>query len=488
MKSKFLKPEIMAALLSAVVLIHILITEPIIGIADNGDFERIMGSTGLEYITDSYKERYFGYVNREYRMASPLSTWSGYFSTQAVPVLLAKIISRLFVPGKAIFDIRSLGFIYSCFFVLSLYLIIKYNRQSNPLLNWILAGLLVFVFTDSGYISYFNSLYGEAASFSALLLTSALAVYIIKRKNPGLPALIAFFLSAIFLTGSKAQNAPIGICLAVLGIRFIHLRKDFLWKRCIIYSCAVLLFTASFSYFSIPYGIRLCNKYQTVFYGVLRNSPNPERDLEELGLDTGLSVLAGTDFFANSYPLDIRDEEFLKEIDEKINPVKILSFYLKHPSRYLDKLRITSENGFKLVQGYGNFEKDEGRRFRETTSSFILWSNFKENVLPHSLIFTAVFFAIYILFLSAQYIKIKDSLSGRLYIELYAFLWLTGLIQFIVPVIGDGEADLSRHLFLFNVCFDIMLISAAVYIINLVVKYTAKFTADRRFYHGGDKG
>lgn len=45
---------------------------------------------------------------------------------------------------------------------------------------------------------------------------------------------------------------------------------------------------------------------------------------------------------------------------------------------------------------------------------------------------------------------------------------IIGIIQFIIPVICDGEADLSKHLFLFNVCFDIMFIYMVVWLIDSV--------------------
>ena len=39
------------------------------------------------------------------------------------------------------------------------------------------------------------------------------------------------------------------------------------------------------------------------------------------------------------------------------------------------------------------------------------------------------------------------------------------MISFIVPIIGDGEADLSKHLFMFDVCFDMMLVSSVIWLV-----------------------
>ncbi|MNW21242.1 hypothetical protein D3C71_2220450 [compost metagenome] len=53
-------------------------------------------------------------------------------------------------------------------------------------------------------------------------------------------------------------------------------------------------------------------------------------------------------------------------------------------------------------------------------------------------------------------------------------LGLIGLFSFLVPILGDGRADIGKHLFLFNVCFDMMAVSMFGWILHKVagiVKY-----------------
>ncbi|MNP80030.1 hypothetical protein D3C76_1779990 [compost metagenome] len=52
-------------------------------------------------------------------------------------------------------------------------------------------------------------------------------------------------------------------------------------------------------------------------------------------------------------------------------------------------------------------------------------------------------------------------------------LGLIGIFSFLVPILGDGRADIGKHLFLFNVSFDMM----AVVMFAWVVR---KLTASRR--------
>lgn len=459
---KKLKAEHVAVGAAIFILAYILMLRPIIGVADNGDFPRIMGSTGLQYLTGDYNERYFGFVNRQYRIGLALPMGGGYFSTEIFMVSIAVMLSQAVV-NTGIFDIRYLSLLYSIIFVIAIFLIIRYNRRRLGAASWLLAGLLVFVFADIGYISYFNSLYGEAVSLVFLLLMMGSGMYLVLKDKPQLWVLVVFFVSAAFFTGAKIQNCPAGILAIFAGLRLLKLRGDRSWRRAAVFGVSALIAVSLISYIFVSRDIKVCNKYQTVFFGILKDSPDPAGDLSELGIDPDLAVLAGTNYFMTSYPVDIRSADFKNQLYESVNNIKILGFYLRHPDRFMNKLEVAAQNAFKLKQGFGNYEKYEGVAYRQTANIFGLWSDFKMNVLPHSLLFIALFYTGYFSVMAFEYIRRRDA-RGRLYLELIGFLGMTGLMQFVIPILGDGEADLSKHLFLFNVTFDGMFIVAAVYL------------------------
>ncbi len=465
MRNKLFKFEIVVVLIVAVFLIGVLLISPIIGVADNGDFERIMSTTGLSYKTSDNNERYFNFVNREYISTYPFVNGVGYFSSQVILVLLAKIISSLVLFNKGVFDIRFLAVIYCFLYLLFIYFIIKYDKKSVPIVNIISIMLTVIIFTDLGYISYFNSLYGEALSYTSLLLTVAISIYLSKTRKPHILALFGFYVSVIFLTGAKIQNIPIGIVLALFSLLFLGLRNDQGWKKVVVTCIIAIFITSVASYFSISDIFRVCNKYQSVFYGVLKNSKSPQEDLEELGLKKEYALLAGTNYFMKEYPINIKDTVFQEEINSKVSPFKVALFYFRHPQRYIQKLEITAENAFNLIQGFGNYEKAYAEKPKKEVSYFRMWNDFKVNFLPHSLSFLLLFFAAYTAILSFQYWKAGRA-SEKIYFGTFLLVMLIGIIQFVVPIICDGEADLSKHLFLFNVCFDIMFVYMSVWLIE----------------------
>jgi hypothetical protein len=464
---KRIRLEHVAILIAAVLLTYILMIKPIIGVADNGDFGRIIGSTGIKYIPQDNRDRYFEFVNRLYKTTSPLSHYTGYFSSQIPLVLAARLVNSFNSLKSGTFDIRCLAVVYCVIFLTAMYMNIKYNRKSNTVINILLASLMIFVFTDVGYISYFNSFYGEAVSFISLLSTLGFAFCLARHKYPKNYMLIGFFISAALLTGAKLQNAPVGILAIIFGIGLLRLRKDSAWIRIISVSSLVIVSIMFISYSTVPKDIKVCNKYQSVFFGILKGSTTPEKDLQELGIDEDLAVLAGTNYFMRKYPINVRTPAISQEIATKVSPIKVAAFYVKHPERYLQKLVITARNGFKLIQGFGNYEKSYHPDSKKIVASFRYWSDFKMKILPHSLLLVFGLFLIYYLILFFYYIRCRDS-SQRLYLETLMFLGATGITQFLVPIIGDGEADISKHLFLFNVCFDAMFIVSVVWVVHAV--------------------
>ncbi len=471
------RSEYIAAGIVLGILCCILFFRPITGVADNGDFARIMNSTGLQYITDSKSDRYFGFVNRLYKTGFIIPFGGGYFSTELPIVLLAVFISKLLL-NAGLFDIRFLGAIYTLFFTAAVFLAVRCVRKRSGFSGAVAAIALILVFCDTGYISYFNSLYGEPVSSVFLLLLAASALLLASSGKPALWTLLLFGISAVIFAGAKIQNSPAGILAALLLLRAVRLRKDIMWKRVSVLLAVFVVAVSALCYTGVSEDIKVCNKYQTVFYGILRGSPDSERDLGELGLDPSLTVLAGTNYFMEEYPVDIRTPEFKEMLSAKVNHIKVLSFYSRHPLRLLRKLEYAADNGFKLNQGVGNFEKYPGIEYKQVTKAFSFWGSFKQNVLPHSLLFLAAIYLAALLAVIYEYIRNRGK-TACFFAEFAGFILLTGLMQFMLPIIGDGDADLSKHLYLFNVSFDLLLVTGLTYI-SAKIAAAVRYVRERR--------
>ena len=345
----------------------------------------------------------------------------------------------------------------------------KCGRKLAGILAFIPALIIVLIFCDIGYTSYFNSLYGEPVTLVFLLLMAGMALILTIEDKPSIWVLVLFGVSAVFFAGAKVQNSPAGILMAILCVRLVWLRKDVAWRSISIVSAVSVAMVSIACYVSVSKDIKICNKYQTVFYGILKGSQDPAGDLAELGLNPSLSVLAGTNYFMEKYPIDIRNTEFKEMLYEKVSYTKVAGFYLRHPRRFLQKLEYAAENGFKLKQGFGNYEKYPDIQYKQTSNIFGLWSDFKMGALPHKLLFVGTFYAAVFLVLIYKY-KRAESFKMRFFIEFLGLITLMGIMQFVLPIIGDGDADLSKHLFLFNISFDLLF---AVWLSYLALKAAA---------------
>ncbi len=452
------------------IVIYVTVIRPIVGIADNGDFLRIMSTVGLDYVNPSlsYEDKYFDYFIKDWDLVT--FGKGAYITTQTFVVFLATLLNRLLYSND-VFDMRFMVLVYTALLMTAFYYLIRYNKSKSSLLfTIILALLLVFVFADGAYIAYFNSLFGEPVSLVFLLLTIAFGIALTKQEQPSSKLLTLYFVACMFFVFSKIQNAPVGVLAALMGLRFLPLREDKSWRKRVIWFSAGLALGSIVMYIVAPKQFKEINIYQTVFYGILKDSPTPEEDLEKLGLTPELAILANTNFFTPNTPIPQRDPRLYEQFYSQMSHAKVGIFYLTHPGRLLDKLEIAGQNGMTIRPFYlGTYLQSEGQPSGAVLSKFSLWSEGKQKWLPNRFWFIFLLYIAYFGVIIWEHVRAKVY-RQKVFAELFAMIGLIGAFSFLIPIIGDGEADLSKHLFLFNVCFDMMLVGCVLWIASKVLR------------------
>lgn len=136
-----------------------------------------------------------------------------------------------------------------------------------------------------------------------------------------------------------------------------------------------------------------------------------------------------------------------------------MGFYVTHPARLIRLLQIGAEYAFTLQPTYlGNFEKLSGYPPEYRSQAFAVWSKFKGMFFPCSLSFLLFYFCLN----AAVAITIRlesEQKAFRLLADFYIVMLLILFVQIFIAVIGAGELDLSKHLFLFYLTFDIFIIN-----------------------------
>lgn len=455
----------------------LLFTPPVVGVADNGDFSRLMRIAGFRYLDDheTYEERYFHYAHQYFGYKS---NWGpSYVTSQVLFLAAVGRVARLFQPDM--FDIRWLGAAYTPLFAAAVYLLVRHapavpGRKAVSALTAAAIGLMIlFVFGDIGYLAYFQSFYGEPYAFAGMLLAASAALAAATKERPPSGLLLIYFAAAFAVVTSKVQYAPLGLIFAALAWRLFAHRAENRRRRHALAGIAVLL-TGTAVMLAVPNGLKHINLYQSVFFGILKDSPDLARDMRELGIPERYAALAGTNYFQKDAAIPQDDPGLRRDVLERLSHADVIRYYLRHPDRFVQKLEKAAASAHFIRPYYlGNYDRSAGKPPRALATKFSAWSTWKARHMPGNLMFFAGGFLMYFMALAVWWIR-TNSRRMRLALETMLAVALAGAFSFVIPVLGDGEADLAKHLFMFNVCFDMMVVSAAAALICGIARLAAR--------------
>ena len=88
-----------------------LFVAPVVGLADNRDYERVIGYAGFQHTTDVSAERYFSFLRTQYAVVAPGWFRGGYHSSETLLAFVARF-AHAAVSREPLFDIRLLGAIH----------------------------------------------------------------------------------------------------------------------------------------------------------------------------------------------------------------------------------------------------------------------------------------------------------------------------------------------------------------------------------------
>src|SRR5262245_60003912 len=145
---------------AAAILSLQLFVPPVVGLADNRDYERIMGYAGFQHTTADPAERYFLFLRTKYAVVAPGWFRGGYHSSETLSAFVARGVHLTFSKGP-VFDLRVLGAIHAVPFLLALGGLVRACRRLAIPTQIVVTALLLFVFTDVGYVAPFNSFYSQ---------------------------------------------------------------------------------------------------------------------------------------------------------------------------------------------------------------------------------------------------------------------------------------------------------------------------------------
>ncbi|MCX6608240.1 MAG: hypothetical protein NTV52_32270 [Acidobacteria bacterium] len=184
--------------------------------------------------------------------------------------------------------------------------------------------------------------------------------------------------------------------------------------------------------------------FNVAFYGILPISDNKPQHLAELGFDESYTKWIGTHTYDQGS--QVGEPNFARELLRRSSQSKIARFLATHPAiTFKILLQRLNEAAFVRPLNFGNYDRSAGRPPLAQSNAMSLASSAKSWLFlgrPYFLI-------AYALLLAAIALRQPASLA----------LAATTLLAFAVGAFGDS-LDVTRHLTLFNLLLDLLLLSA----------------------------
>lgn len=456
-----------------------------IGLSDNGDFRRVLLVNNMEYENE---DNYYYLFKQDYKMKVEGDTfWEKvsylcesnneeeiYSSPHFIIIKASKvmnfIVNSILVRDETHYDIWYLAFIYILMLSMAAWGIFTFFADEARKLRIAVFVIFIVMFCDAGYLLYFNSLYGEPLQYVSLMMLIALGLLIYKR--PTIPKIVCFFVSLYFFAGSKLANVPYSVIVSLLALSFAFLRRDRRYRIGIAVSVALAAVCIANLYLSIPAWMHNDTTYQSVFFGAVKESETPEKDLKQLGIDEKYLPLVNTHAYMDEgeYPIDITTPEFEHDFYDKVSKIDVAFFYLRHPVRFVHKIAFSIENSSSLRPlNSGNSDTV----IMDYSNRYSIWSNLRVAsrflYKPIIVFLMALIMTIYVVLVHIYLVRSKKQTDEkRLYLIMAMYVLIVGLwINMCLPIIGNGEADIMKHMFLFTNFMDVLFAAIIIGIVNM---------------------
>jgi hypothetical protein len=317
--------------------------------------------------------------------------WPGslpdYKTSSLLLVWLARVLNTTLI-DDAVFDVRVLAALYLLCLLLGVYLILVSSRGWKRPWRMVLAALL-FMFTDPAYIAYFNSFYSEPTAVVCLVLLVGCALCLITGRTASWVPLAGYFLAGAMLVVSKPMFIPFAPVLALHGMYLARLTAVNIRHGLSGALACGLLFAAVWYQTQTPARLRSNAQYLAIFTVLLKQSPAPERDAQDLGLKSEWLRFIGSDPYDDHSPAknSVFDAEFARQVDSLTVP----RFFLHHPGRFYHVVSgVARQASGTRVPFLGYYEKTTGRP--PLTQPPAPWSDVRRWLMPGSVWFFVPYF------------------------------------------------------------------------------------------------
>ncbi len=443
----------LAGLLATTSALLQILTSPALGLADNGDYKRVLNPMGLMAARPPGQSK-FAYLVLDFVPRPPAE--QGYTATELYFLRAVRWIHDLLGFGPDL-DLRVVGAAHAVALGGAVWLVVR-ALPGPRALRAVSAGLLVVVVTDTRFVVYLNSFYTEPASMLALLFLVAAVLHAWRRPVVTPWGLLAIAAASSALILSKSQDAvlvlPIGVLL--LARRGGWGRWSGSWTGRIapaVVAGLLLVLAAAFLH-SQPRHLTESNRYNAVFVEILGHSDDPIGDLRDLGLDPALARYAGRAIYLPGNAL--KDPHFAGFFDQVTNR-RLADFYLSHPGRGLALAHRGATASMDLIPRgisphIGTQTKADSARPVYDSCKLCLYSSVSRGLREASAVLVPALWAAALALawlLRRRPIDERNTSAGLR--AVLVLLTASAGVAMATALLGEGEFEIVKHLYLASV-------------------------------------
>ena len=475
-----------------------------IGAADNGDYWRYAGVIGING-TESFSGDEYPYTYKFYDQwlwlpfsADQLSPLKPQLSN-AYPVAAVRLATNVLGDtAENPYQLWYLSLVCIPLILFAAYQLFRFGllAMGKGGVAFLIAGILML--SGSAHLGYLHSFYGEAMMYVWLLMALGTACGAIVAKKGSLSGKIlcaAAVVSAHMMLTSKGQSVvafPVwaAVLLPLAWHHFmgapapdtVRARRP----RKKLNAALMLALTAAIAVSGVSCVklylwnsdiVSTYNIYNSLINGLLPIVDDPLETLEELDLDPVFAQDIGRSAFEPGLQVPLGSPELQEMLFDKLTVMDILKYYLTHPKYLYKVLQITAEHAAAydsnlILEHYADAANGEGL-FRGA-QKFAFWQAVRPYVTPRSFLWYTLFYGALFTACGVSLVRNWKKPRKRLTVILFLGLMITGLLQFPLPVIGNGLADASKQLYLFMLSYDLTLIALGGWIFTAVRDRRAK--------------
>lgn len=447
---------ICAATCCGILAIIMLFVPSVLGVADDGTVTNVIQGAGLAYRGDSVANP--DYFVREYICKN--NQGDGYRSIQTAIIHLAKQLDY-WVSGDRLFDIRFLGLIYLILFLPAIFLIVKATterlEQFSEMIVVVVAAVIMFA--DVGYITYFNSFYPEALIFIMLLYLVGAALSLQKESQFDLLWLVVFTLAGILLCFVRRYCFLAGFLCAIFCFMQFGNQKKTQWKAAVILMGSLLVVSSFGSFFLLKSDFKSADKLHAMSRGVLMQSDNPEKALEEFGIDPSYSLLTDISSY-DLYPVTTGDNTTLEEgFYDHYDAWEIGKYYIRHPWNMVSMTDLAVKSNMAVRKdNCSNYEESAGMPAGAKSIFWSAYSIYKSRSAPKTIGYLVVLIIVYSVMTGRGFsLKKNTNRKNKVYFEIMVTLTVMALLQTWYVVVHSGEVAFTQYNNQLGMIMDIML-------------------------------